>query len=1031
MPALHPLKRRLLAEDFVRLRRADEQRRYAASQRRGRIDPNPHQIDAVIFALKRIPEGGCILADEVGLGKTIEAGLVISQLLAEGKRRILLIVPKSLLGQWRMELYTLFGIEVREARPDPDAFVGEGVFLVHREFAGGPRGSSLLQDADPFDLAVIDEAHEVFAGIYRRYDKDGNYDDNPDSKKARMADRVRRSLLKPPVTPVLLLTATPIQNSLTELWGLVQFIEPTGMLLGKLPTFREVFCASEDRVLVAGQEFELRRRLGSVLQRTLRRQAQEFLAVPFVERQAKLIEYAMSPDEKALYNDVTEWLMDPNNCAFGGNHRRLLVIGFHRRMASSLAALAASLEKVAARLGGQLESEQLASDFAHDLEEDLEELKRVVANDPKEGTAGQELEEDDEDLDTLPSVDTTAPPPSGNPHAEVQRIEGFIQRAKAIPRESKATGLLDALKPIRERAALSEGTGKVVIFTESLRTQDFLHDLLKANGYRPEEITLFRGQNNSPRADEALKRWQEEVGDAIPPANRPSRDVALRLALVDEFRKRSKVFISTEAGAKGLNLQFCETVINYDLPWNPQRIEQRIGRVHRYGQKRGVIVLNFLDRDNEGQRLTFDILSQKLDLFGKVLDASDVVLHTPSTDFPESLVSGFGLDFERQLRRIYGQARSLAEIADQLRALRDSMADKRRQFDDEQKRTADLIASRLDDSVQRAFQGYRDALPAGLEQLDRDIDSLVGGFLEAVGAGFERTEDAGRIIYQIRKGPDLLDGTFLIGQVHDLKEGEPLHLGHPLVRAAVAEARKAPVQPAVELGPGPNGLPACLAPHIGKRGRLVVTKAAYRGMEPVDHLLVTALLEQDDAPLDGLTVEALLALSMRDGAQPECPPAVDRAILKDAIEEAVLVDQIETTSRKVPTNPQTRNDQSRLNGKDKDLFFRKLEQLDRYLEDQILVLKRKRAKLQRQLAETEAKKQRAVAPSERTQAEEQIQTLEKKIKNLNGRIERLQEGEDDDYKTWRDRLYERRYQRPTVEPILEVVFRVGGEGVSC
>ena len=140
MPVLHPLKRRLLAEELTRLRRADEQQRFAASQRRGRIDPNPHQIDAVVFALKRIPDGGCILADEVGLGKTIEAGLVIAQLLAEGMRRILLIVPKSLLGQWQTELYSLFGIETREGRPDPEAFAGEGVFLVHREFAGGLRG---------------------------------------------------------------------------------------------------------------------------------------------------------------------------------------------------------------------------------------------------------------------------------------------------------------------------------------------------------------------------------------------------------------------------------------------------------------------------------------------------------------------------------------------------------------------------------------------------------------------------------------------------------------------------------------------------------------------------------------------------------------------------------------------------------------------------------------------------------------------------------------------------------------------------
>src|SRR5204862_5415604 len=131
---------------------------------------------------------------------------------------------------------------------------------------------------------------------------------------------------------------------------------------------------------------------------------------------------------------------------------------------------------------------------------------------------------------------------------------------------------------------------------------------------------LFRGQNDSPRARQALERWGAEVGKANPTGNATSTQGAIRLALIDEFRKRSSVLISTEAGAKGLNLQFCENLINYDLPWNPQRIEQRIGRCHRYGQKRGVTVINFLAKDNEAAALTFEILSQKLDLFGTVLD---------------------------------------------------------------------------------------------------------------------------------------------------------------------------------------------------------------------------------------------------------------------------------------------------------------------------------------------------------------------------------------------------------------------------
>jgi hypothetical protein len=800
------------------------------------------------------------------------------------------------------------------------------------------------------------------------------------------------------------LTATPIQNSLTELWGLVQYVEPTGLLLGKLPTFREVFCekTGKDRTLVPDQAFELRRRLAGVLQRTLRRQAQEFLKVPFVERQAKLIEYSMSPEEKKLYNDVTAWLMHPYLCSFAGRSRRLLVIGFHRRMASSLAALASSLEKVADRLRRQLAGtggdawDDLPLEFAQDLEEDLEDVGE-------------------------PETDEISDPPSHERlRAELDRTECFIRRAKAIPQDSKADCLLKALKVIREQTMTGQGRGKVVVFTESLQTQEFLCDLLTRNGFHAEEVTLFRGQNDSPRARQALTQWEEEVGRTIPPGNQPSRDVALRLALVDEFEKRSKVFISTEAGAKGLNLQkYCETLINYDLPWNPQRIEQRIGRVHRYGQKHGVTILSFLDRENEAQRLTFDILSQKLDLFGKVLDATDVVLHTPSSDFPEPLISGLGSDFEGQLRRIYGRARSVDEITEQLRALRESMDAKREEFDSEQARAAELIKTRFDDSVRQVFQKYREDLPVGLEQFDRDLDSLAGAFLKAIDADFERSESSGRIFYRIFPSPHLPDryregGTFLIGHARDLSEGEPLHAGHPLVPAAVDEARRATSRPlAVELGPGNSGLPECLIPQVGRRGRLVVTKVAYRGIESVDHLLVTALLEHDDTPVDGLTVQSLLGLSFRDVAQPEATAAIDEGVLDDAIEEAVLKDQAATTS----------GDETRFN--------RKLEQLDRYLEDQILVLKRRQVALERKLVEAEHKKESATAPSALTREDQVIHSRQIEMRRLEERINRLERGEDADYQRWRDRLYERRYQRPNVERILELNFQVGEEGVAC
>src|SRR5437016_11711012 len=187
-----------------------------------------------------------------------------------------------------------------------------------------------------------------------------------------MAHRVRGFLR---AAPVLLLTATPMQNSLAELWGLVQYVEPTGTLLGDIETFRRVFCPTDDRVLMPGQEHELQRRLAMVLQRTLRRQAQEFLDRPFTQRRCRLYEYAMSEDERSLYDDVTDYLLQPSLYAFSGRQRRLLLIGFHRRMASSIPALAASLEKVAARLQrlqAGLRSDEAVIDVYHDLEDEDE-----------------------------------------------------------------------------------------------------------------------------------------------------------------------------------------------------------------------------------------------------------------------------------------------------------------------------------------------------------------------------------------------------------------------------------------------------------------------------------------------------------------------------------------------------------------------------------------------------------------------------------------------------------------------------------
>src|ERR1700752_312078 len=404
---MHAFNQRILAEDLVRIRRPDDRERYAAVQRQARIDPNPHQIDAVIFALRRLREGGCILADEVGLGKTIEAGLVIAQSRAEGAQRILLIVPKSLIGQWQNELLNLFGIQAQETQAN---FTAPGVYLVGREFAGSERGAEQLGACATFDLVVIDEAHEIFAGLHKRYDRDGIYDET--SEDALMAHRVRGFLRS---APVLLLTATPMQNSLAELWGLVQYVEPTGTLLGDIATFRKVFCSDDDRTLIPGQEHELKRRLAMVQRRTLRRQAQEFLDRPFTQRRCRLYEYSMSDAERSLYNDVTEYLLEPSIYAFAGRHRRLLLIGFHRRMASSIEAFAASLENVASRL-------RRLKNGAPSIDTDSEMLGDL---------------EDEEEIED--SSDQSGPAPIGAAVvSELALVEEFVARARSRPNDAKA-----------------------------------------------------------------------------------------------------------------------------------------------------------------------------------------------------------------------------------------------------------------------------------------------------------------------------------------------------------------------------------------------------------------------------------------------------------------------------------------------------------------------------------------------------------------------------------------------------------------
>ncbi|WP_394827337.1 SNF2-related protein [Pendulispora albinea] len=999
MGSLHAVQRRYLAEDLVRLRRADEQRRYAAPQRAAKIDPNPHQIEAVIFALARVREGGCILADEVGLGKTIETGLVIAQMLAEGASRVLLVAPKPLLGQWRQELFTLFDIEAREGRAAPGGFDGPGVFLVGREQAGSEKGRDALLASSRFQLCVIDEAHEVFAGLYKRYDKFG--EPKNDAKEARTAGRLLE-VLEAFETPVILLTATPIQNNLAELWGLVRYVDPLGTLLGDLPTFREVFCGTDDRQLARGQEDELRSRLKTVIQRTLRRQAQEFLEKPFVERQARLFEYEMSVEERALYDDVTKYLLEPGIIAFQGRHRQLLLIGFHRRMASSTRALAVSLQRVVDRLRRKLRGQ---GDDGADVASVLDDLEQ---SDVSYGYGrGEPEDEDEEGGDDLG--------PSFTPEAiqgELQRVEGFVRRAeRLVGDDGKLRALLTALSFVTKQAREGKGAGKLVIFTESLVTQDHIRErLVESRLVREDEITLFRGTNDSPAARAALGRWRDEAASGEGPE--PSSEMAMRLALVHEFKTRSRVFISTEAGAKGLNLQFCDALVNYDLPWNPQRIEQRIGRCHRYGQKNEVTVINFLAKDNEAQQLTFDILSQKLDLFGTVLDASDKVLHHGDASAGGVLASALGAELEAELRRIYERSRTVDEVTAELRSLRERVVDHRHRFEDTHARTAQLIEEHLDDDVKRVLRLRRQELPSALAELDRDVWSVVRAYLEARSMLYtiERT-DAGEVLHVppcTRLPGALADGvSAALGVVAGHTS---LHLRHPLVLAAVADARAAVDSiPRLVIR-----LPAHAPPELeklrGRRGRSRIVKLTFDGFERVERLLPVTVLEGYDEAVPAAISEALLRAEMRDAGA-----ILDASSVEGALSGVISDDDLEDATEELLSAAQQEVDAA-----EQQRFERADFQAQRFLEDRLLVHRRRRDDRLRKLEEAQVRRDSAMGSEARTAAERRVLELDVEVTELEAAIERLERREDKTFQRFHDHIHQRRYRPPTVDLLFEM-----------
>ena len=602
--------------------------------------------------------------------------------------------------------------------------------------------------------------------------------------------------------------------------------------------------------------------------------------------------------------------------------------------------------------------------------------------------------------------------------AELEVVDTFAARAAALGHDSKARRLLEALRVIRERGEKGAGTGKAVIFTESLTTQDYLRRLLLEHGFEPATSRCSAATTRRPRRRARPgSSGRPRSGTRFRPPHRPSREVAIRLALVHEFARRSKVFISTEAGAKGLNLQFCDTVINYDLPWNPQRIEQRIGRVHRYGQKRGVTVISFLAAGNEAQRLTLEILTQKLDLFGKVLDCvGRGALRTGTHRRPSRWWRASASTSRRSCGSIYSRARSIDDVTADLRHLRSTMEERRREFDE--RRSAPRGWSSRG-STTRSGRSSRSTRPRCRRSSRGSIGTSTpspGHFSTTAGPRMSGRRRPGRVEYRVQPSGSLPDGyrdgfVAIIGDSRDLSEGEVLHVGHPVVQAAIEDARRATADPfRVTFGPLNGSAPDDLRPLAGRRGRLVVTKASYRGIEPMDNLLTTAVMEGSEDPLDAPMVETLLNLPIHAGGPAAAPEGWGD--LQGVVDEAVF------------------NDQAAVSTQEQVRFQQMLRQLDHYLADQILIMRRRRAALDARIDDIEKRREKALSPQIGIDTHSQIDRLNTQRSEIDRQIERLEEGGDEEYRVWRERLFARRFRKPDVVRVLDVQFEIaaGAEG---
>ncbi len=883
-----------------------------------KVDLNPHQVDAALFAFRSPLTKGSILADEVGLGKTIEAGIVIAQKWAERRRKILLILPATLRNQWQLELEEKFFLPsvvlesknfnlMRKAGNLNPFDQNDCIVACSYHFAASR--STELKNV-PWDLVVIDEAHRM-RNVYK--------------PKNKLAKKITKAVSH---APKLLLTATPLQNSLLELFGLVSVIDPH--VFGNLASFREQFVRTSD---IEGRDLVLRQRIERICTRTLRKQVLEY--IKYTNRVPITQEFLPSDDEHLLYEQVSTYLRRKLLQALPSSQRALMTLVLRKLLASSTFAISATLHRLVNRLEAMLRD--------HEQKQSLQKAKDA---DPI-----VELSEDYETLDELSDEwdpDKTDNDPI-NPELvrdELSELRQYAELAERIRHNAKGDALLGALRTAFDRAHELGAKKKAVIFTESRRTQDYLFKLLSANGYR-DRVVLMNGSNSDPHSRATYQNWlKRHEGQSVVTG---LKAVDTKAAIVEEFRDRATIMIATEAGAEGINLQFCSLVVNYDLPWNPQRVEQRIGRCHRYGQQHDVVVVNFLNQRNQADQRVFELLAEKFQLFDGVFGASDEVLGALES----------GVDIERRIARVYQECRTSEEITgafDQLQAELEEQVQTRLA------ETRQILLENFDQEVHDRLKVHRKQAFASLGNRERWLLSLTQHEL-----GDQATFDPTRPTF-FYTGSDARQGNYSLDWRRADQKGDMFYRAdHPLAQLLIARSLQRQLDSAhVEFDYQTHGARiAVLEKFLGASGWLEVSRLQVETFEREEFLLLAGQTDSGKS-LDGDRCRKLIELPGRLVSNTDSQePNQSLETLRDK-EIAKCVQEV--------------------NRRNADLFDEEVDKLDRWSDDVKLSLETEIKELDREIREARKTAALAASLNDKLAAQKTIKSLEKTRKDRRKRL---------------------------------------------